>query len=168
METVYQSFRRLHPGIPTIIQHRDADESERLQYLSSFETSDAILAFSILGGIYGEAVDYTGDKLIGTIVVGTGLPSLSLEQKLIEQDYSRQGLNGFDYASRYPGMTRVLQTAGRVIRSETDKGVVVLVDQRLNEPFYQTLFPSHWQVARCDEITQLQQSLTQFWASHSP
>ena len=135
--------------------------------MQSFESNDAILAFSILGGVYGEGVDYTGDKLIGAIVVGTGLPALSLEQKLIEQDYNRQGLNGFDYASRYPGMTRVLQTAGRVIRSEHDKGVVILADQRLSEPFYQALFPTHWQVNQCNDTENLQQSLTQFW-NNSP
>ncbi len=163
MEKVYDEFRRSHPDIPTIIQQRNADESTREQFLQSFESNDAILAFSILGGIYGEGVDYTGDKLIGAIVIGTGLPSLSLEQKLIEQDYNRQGMNGFDYASRYPGMTRVLQTAGRVIRSENDKGVVILVDQRLTEPFYQTLFPSHWQVNQCNDTDNLQHALTRFW-----
>jgi len=167
METVHASFRNLHPDIPTIIQRRDADETTRQQFLDSFAKNNATLAFSILGGIYGEGVDYSGDKLIGAIVIGTGLPSLSLEQKLIEQDYSRQGLNGFDYASRYPGMTRVLQTAGRVIRSETDKGVVVLVDQRLNEPFYQKLFPCHWQITRCNDTQHFQQSMMRFWANHS-
>ena len=167
MEKVYDAFRRRHPDLPTIIQQRDADESTRQQFLQSFESNDAILAFSILGGVYGEGVDYTGDKLIGAIVVGTGLPALSLEQKLIEQDYNRQGLNGFDYASRYPGMTRVLQTAGRVIRSEHDKGVVILADQRLSEPFYQALFPTHWQINQCNDTENLQQSLTQFW-NNSP
>lgn len=167
MEKVYDAFRHRYPDIPTIIQQRDADESTRQSFLRTFETDDAILAFSILGGIYGEGIDYTGDKLIGAIVIGTGLPSLSLEQKLIEQDYNRQGLNGFDYASRYPGMTRVLQTAGRVIRSETDVGVVILVDQRLTSHFYQPLFPSHWRIEQCDNREMFQQSLSQFWSGQS-
>ena len=166
-DRVYEAFRRRHPNIPTIIQKRDADEATRQQFLNRFNTEQAILAFSILGGIYGEGVDYTGEKLIGTIVVGTGLPALSLEQKLIEQDYNRQGLNGFDYASRYPGVTRVLQTAGRVIRSESDTGVVILVDQRLAEPFYQNLFPSHWQVEHCDDKDLFQQALSRFWSGQS-
>lgn len=163
MEKVHAAFSSRFPDIPTIIQQRGADESARQQFLKSFDSSNAILGFSIIGGIYGEGIDYTGDKLIGAIVIGTGLPSLSLEQKLIEQDYSRQGLNGFDYASRFPGMTRVLQTAGRVIRSETDKGVVVLVDQRLTEPFYQTLFPSHWQVNHANNNETFKQGLNRFW-----
>jgi Rad3-related DNA helicase len=164
MEKVYSAFTVAHPNIPTIIQQRDADEATRQQFISRFETDDNVLAFSILGGIYGEGVDYTGDQLIGAIVIGTGLPALSLEQKLIEQDYSRRGLNGFDYASRYPGMTRVLQTAGRVIRSETDQGVVILVDQRLAEPFYQSLFPAHWQIEHCNSKENFQHSLMHFWS----
>lgn len=178
METVYSAFKIAHPDIPTMIQQRDADEAARKQFISRFDSggkssnnsSNNVLAFSILGGIYGEGVDYTGEKLIGAIVVGTGLPALSLEQKLIEQDYNRQGLNGFDYASRYPGMTRVLQTAGRVIRSDNDKGVVILVDPRLAEPFYQSLFPAHWQVEQCRTTENFQQSLLRFWsqAGHYP
>ena len=166
MELVHDTFCQRYPDIPTALQKRGSGESDRAGFLERFNSADSLLAFSILGGIYGEGVDYTGDKLIGAMVVGTGLPSVTLEQKLIEQDYSRQGLNGFDYASRYPGMTRVLQTAGRVIRSDTDKGVVLLVDQRFREPFYQNLYPSHWRINQCKDQEQFRHSVTEFWQSY--
>ena len=151
---------------PTIIQQRGSSEAQRKAFLDVFDTDNPTLAFAIMGGIFGEGVDYRGDKLIGSIVVGTGLSSIDLQQKLIEQDFSARGLNGFDYGSRYPGLTRVLQTAGRVIRSETDTGVVVLVDQRFNQRFYHDLFPDHWQPTQISSPEGLQSSLQEFWLTH--
>ena len=118
--------------------------------------------------MFGEGVDYAGDQLIGSIIVGTGLSSINLTQKLIEEDFASRGWNAFDYASRYPGFTRVLQTAGRVIRSENDKGVVVLVDQRFEHGFYQQLYPDHWRPTICQTPEQLQQHLQSFWCSGEP
>ena len=116
-----------------------------------------------MGGIFAEGVDYTGDQLIGSIIVGTGLASVNLTQQLIESDYRDNGLNGFDYASRYPGFTRVLQTAGRVIRSEADRGVVILVDQRFTQRFYTELFPPHWQASVCPDLVTVNEHLREFW-----
>ncbi|OED38432.1 hypothetical protein AB833_19835 [Chromatiales bacterium (ex Bugula neritina AB1)] len=164
MNRVHQAFVKKYPAIPTAIQQRNSDETTRRDFLQQFDDSNATLGFAILGGIFGEGVDYTGDKLIGTIIVGTGLASISLEQQLIEQDFNNSGLNGFDYASRYPGFTRVLQTAGRVIRSETDKGVVVLIDKRFNKSFYRNLFPQHWNLLNCDNTDTLNHQLQQFWS----
>jgi len=106
--------------------------------------------------------------LIGSIVVGTGLPAVTLEQKLIEQHYADQQLNGFDYAGRYPGLTRVLQTAGRVIRSERDRGVVILIDARFDQPFYRSLFPQHWQVNTCTNLSAVKCQLAEFWQPNQP
>ena len=166
METVYEAFTKKYPKIPTVIQKRGSTNQDRTDYLKVFETSQQTLGFAILGGIYGEGVDYMGEQLIGTIIVGPGLASPSLQQKLIDEDYNRQGLNPFDYASRYPGLTRVLQTAGRVIRSEQDTGVVILADQRFTDPFYQNLYPSHWHVATCKTELELTTGLTDFWAEN--
>ena len=166
MESVYEAFIKKHPKIHTIIQKRGSTDKERNKYLQEFDQPQPVLGFAILGGIYGEGVDYIGDRLIGTIIVGTGLASPSLQQKLIEEDYYEQGLNPFDYASRYPGLTRVLQTAGRVIRSEKDNGVVILADQRFTDPFYQHLFPPHWRVTRCNSQDQLSDNLNDFWAEN--
>jgi len=165
MESVFTAFTETHPEIQTIIQKRGSSEDERQQFLNHFSSDNSVLAFSIMGGVFGEAVDYTGDQLIGSIIVGTGLSSINLTQQLIEADYKTQGWNGFDYASRYPGFTRVLQTAGRVIRSETDRGVVVLVDQRFNQRFYTDLFPTHWDTTTCNDNATLANSLNRFWQS---
>ena len=163
METVYNAFTKKYPSIPTIIQERGSSQQQRTEFLSVFDNDNATLAFAIMGGIFGEGVDYIGNKLIGSIIVGTGLSSINLQQKLIEQDYVAQGLNGFDYGSRYPGLTRVLQTAGRVIRSEGDTGVVVLVDQRFGDSFYHDIFPDHWQVKNSVSVEALQSQLQEFW-----
>ena len=168
MESVFAEFERLHPALSVIIQKRGATESERQEFLNHFASGKNTLAFSILGGVFGEGVDYAGDQLIGSIIVGTGLSSINLTQKLIEEDFAARGWNAFDYASRYPGFTRVLQTAGRVIRTEKDKGVVVLVDQRFEHGFYQQLYPDHWRPTICQTPEQLQQHLQSFWCSGEP
>ena len=163
MESVFTAFTDSHPEVPAIIQKRGSSEDERSQFLNHFSSDNAVLAFSIMGGVFGEAVDYTGDQLIGSIIVGTGLASINLTQQLIEADFKAQGWDGFDYASRYPGFTRVLQTAGRVIRTETDHGVVVLVDQRFNQQFYNPLFPAHWNTTTCGDTESLAENLKTFW-----
>ncbi len=162
MESVHSAFTKRHPDVPTIIQQRGSSDEQRHDFLQQFDQSP-LLAFSIMGGIFGEGIDYIGDKLIGTIIVGTGLASIDLQQKLIEQDFASQGLNGFDYASKYPGFTRVLQTAGRVIRSESDAGVVILADKRFNDTFYHSLFPSHWETTHCKDKESLDSALLDFW-----
>lgn len=166
METVYNAFTKKYPDVPTIIQQRGSSQEQRQEFLSAFDHNNATLAFAIMGGVFGEGVDYIGDKLIGSIIVGTGLSSISLYQKFIEQDYIARGLNGFDYGSRYPGLTRVLQTAGRVIRSEKDTGVVVLIDQRFKDSFYLNLFPDHWALTDCSDTKNLQRNLQDFWSAN--
>jgi len=163
MESVFAEFKKQHPTTEVIIQKRGTTELERQEFLQHFESGKNTLAFSILGGVFGEGVDYAGDQLIGSIIVGTGLSSINLTQKLIEEDFTSRGLNAFDYASRYPGFTRVMQTAGRVIRSESDKGVVVLIDQRFEQSFYQQLYPDHWNATICRTSELLEESLNTFW-----
>ena len=121
------------------------------------------MGFAILGGKYGEGVDYPGDKLIGVLVVGVGLPGFDEEQALIQDHFEKRGFDGYDFTYRYPGITRVLQTAGRVIRSESDKGVIILIDDRFRDRFYQNIFPEHWSMNRLKDIIQLEQCLKSFW-----
>ena len=166
MEAVYREFIRRFPDVPTMVQQRGSSDNDRAAYLGAFESAQRTVGFAILGGIYGEGIDYVGDRLIGTIIVGTGLASPSLQQQLIEENYTQRGLNAFDYGSRYPGFTRVLQTAGRVIRSESDTGIVILADQRFSDRFYRPLYPQHWKVTTCKTLTDLHQSLNEFWADN--
>lgn len=119
-------------------------ESERQEFLDEFEKRNDILSFAILGGLFGEGVDLVGDSLIGVIVVGVGLPGISLEGNLIKEYYDKKGLRGFDFSYTYPGINKVLQAVGRVIRSEDDKGAAVLIDNRFNRPLYRNNFPFEW------------------------
>ena len=103
----------------------------------------------ILGGIFAEGIDYVGEALIGAIVVDVGLTQDNSEQQLISTDFESQHLNGFDYAYRFPGLIRVLQSAGRVIRSDINKGVIALIDRRFQQIDNIRHLPSHWQIDHC-------------------
>ena len=142
------------------------DEQEREAFLARFDEGNdhTLVGFCVLGGIYAEGIDLKGGRLIGTIVVGVGLPQLSEEQNLLKTYYSRDGRSGYDYAYTFPGMNKVLQAAGRVIRGEEDRGVVVLMDDRFTTAQYRRLYPEHWRdfrVVRSDEA--LERELKEFW-----
>lgn len=98
-----------------------------------------------MGGIFGEGIDLKNDRLIGAIIVGTGLPQVSDEREILKNYYDERGLSGFDYAFRYPGMNKVLQAAGRVIRTSEDRGVILLLDERFLQREYGALFPREWE-----------------------
>lgn len=156
-------FAATYPGTDIVVQERNSDAQSREVFLKQFVSGGAVLGFAIVGGTFGEGIDYEGERLIGALIVGTALPTLNLEQKLIADDYTNNGLDGFNFAYRYPGFTRVLQTAGRVIRGEKDKGVVILADTRFQENFYRSLYPLHWQVTHCTSQARLTDALHEFW-----
>lgn len=167
MDAVYQEYSKRYPAVKTAVQPRQSSQSDRDDFLSHFNSCEPVTGFAILGGVFGEGVDFPGDKLVGTLIAGTGLPAMSLEQQLISECYEQQGRNGFDHAGRYPGFTRVLQTAGRVIRTANDRGVVVLLDTRFSEPFYRALYPDHWQVISCANHQELTNGIVGFWDDQS-
>ncbi|PIE79491.1 MAG: hypothetical protein CSA11_11955 [Chloroflexi bacterium] len=101
-------------------------------------------AFAVMGGIFGEGIDLAGDRLNGVAIIGVGLPAISWQRELIREYFSRKTNLGYEYAYTYPGINRVLQAAGRVIRSENDRGTVLLIDDRFNLPAYQNLLPKEW------------------------
>ena len=107
--------------------------------------SETLLGFAVLGGIFSEGIDLIGDRLSGVIVVGVGLPQLCFERNLIKDYFDKQGKNGYNYAYVYPGMNKVLQAGGRLIRSEKDRGTIVLIDDRFLQKQYQQLLPMEWQ-----------------------
>ncbi len=167
LQSVHTAFTNKYSTIETWQQERQADVEQRANLLNKLERSGTRLGFAILGGVFGEGIDYVGDKLIGVALVGVGLPGIGLEQDLIANCYRDQGLDGFDYAYRYPGFTKVLQTAGRVIRTESDRGVVLLIDDRFNQPFYRDLYPSHWKLECAHTLPEVKQSLSAFWQAQS-
>ncbi|MEE9334828.1 MAG: ATP-dependent DNA helicase [Granulosicoccaceae bacterium] len=163
LSVIYELFGKLYPDEPVWRQHSDELFSDRQSQLQKMATSTLGIGFAILGGSYGEGVDYPGSKLIGAIVVSVGLPGNGKEQELIANGCKEAGLDGYDYAYRYPGFTRVQQTVGRVIRTESDRGVVVLVDDRFSHRVYQDLYPRHWKIQRAANIAEIESKLKQFW-----
>jgi len=146
MHKVYEIFCDRHPQIETIMQKSEMSEDERTDFLARFdsENSATLLGFTVLGGIFSEGIDLKGDRLIGTVIVGVGIPKISLRQDLIRDYFNERNGQGYDYAYVFPGMNKVLQAAGRVIRTENDTGIVVLIDIRYATAQYRGLFPAHW------------------------
>ena len=163
MQQVHARFSELYPEIDSLLQQREFDESAQQKFLSRFFEARRQLGFAIMGGRFAEGIDYQGDALIGAIIVGVGLPQANTEQQLIQQDFELLGLDGFDHAFRFPGLIRVKQSAGRVIRSEQDRGVVVLLDRRFQQAGYARHLPAHWNPEHCKDPDSLEQSLAAFW-----
>jgi DNA excision repair protein ERCC-2 len=116
-----------------------------------------------MGGIFGEGIDLIGDRLVGAGIIGVGLPGISLERELIKEYFTRTLSAGFEYAYLYPGLNRVLQAAGRVIRTERDRGVVLLIDQRYARYQYNSLLREEWDPVRVSDNRQLAEALQRFW-----
>jgi len=165
LEKVWQAFTDRFPQHRVWKQTQTDTREHRQAQLEALEQAGERCGFVILGGVFGEGVDYVGSRLIGAIVVGVGLPAMSAEQELMTQHYRASGFDGYDFASRIPGLVRVLQTVGRVIRTETDRGVIVLVDDRFQATFYRKNFPSHWDLSICRDRSEWVEALNGFWSS---
>jgi Rad3-related DNA helicase len=166
MNLVHDLLHKALPALPTLLQKKEMTPKEREEFLSHFDAhaKTPLVGFCVMGGIYSEGIDLVGKRLIGAIVVGVGLPSLSNEREAIRVYFDEKSEEGNAYAYIYPGMNRVLQAAGRVIRTEDDRGVVLLIDDRFAEPTYRQLFPEHLRglhfVGDGDSLTHL---LRDFW-----
>jgi DNA excision repair protein ERCC-2 len=143
---VYDQFQQKDRETNTIIQATGMTEFEREAFLEAFKPnqSETLLGFAVLGGIFSEGVDLIGDRLNGVVVVGVGLPQLCFERNLTKDHFNQKGKNGYDYAYVFPGMNKVLQAGGRLIRSEEDHGTIVLIDDRFLQKQYQMLLPLEW------------------------
>lgn len=170
MDAVFEVFteremQKAGNGIQVFRQESGMDENERQAFLENFRegTHETVLGFCVLGGIFSEGIDLKADRLIGAIVVGTGLPGVGSERELLKGYFDRTKGNGFDYAYLYPGMNKVLQAGGRVIRSESDRGVIALLDERFNYSGYQRLFPREW--VPCQKVTMdfVENKIEKFW-----
>lgn len=144
--TVYEQFVKEYPEISTLHQGAGMSEEEREAFLEQFKPNltETLIGFAVLGGVFSEGVDLKGDRLNGVVVIGVGLPQLCYERNLIKDHFNKKGKNGYDYAYIYPGMNKVLQAGGRLIRSEEDQGTIVLVDDRFLQRHYQNLLPVEW------------------------
>ncbi|NHN32061.1 ATP-dependent DNA helicase [Paenibacillus sp. S3N08] len=141
-----QTGAQTHLYKQTILQHPDMTEEARESFLAAFtaDKEQAFAGFAVMGGIFSEGIDLVGDRLNGVVVVGVGLPQIGLERNIIKEYFNSSGYNGYDYAYVFPGMNKVLQAGGRLIRSEQDHGKLVLVDDRYLQPQYQRLLPEEW------------------------
>ena len=156
-------------GFTCVCQNPDMKEKEREEFLQLFreERETSLAAFCVMGGIFSEGIDLTGEQLIGAVIVGTGLPQVCLERQILKEYFDRKGMDGFAYAYLYPGMNKVLQAAGRVIRTTEDRGVIVLLDDRFRSPAYQNLFPREWYPHTLCRVSELSEHLRIFWKEHS-
>ena len=169
MEAVADIYEASFADIETAVlrQHSQMREREREDFLEAFrsgeKTETSRIGFCVMGGIFAEGIDLAGEKLIGAIVVGTGLPQIGDERELLRSFYDRQGRSGFDYAYRLPGMNKVLQAAGRVIRTDRDRGVILLLDERFSLRDYRELFPAEWSDRRQCRLEEVEELLRGFW-----
>ncbi len=169
MEHVLDVFRARYPGVCCIVQKRHMTVAEREAFLGEFKDDEGRLrvGFCVLGGSFSEGVDLPGSRLIGAVIVGVGIPGLSDERNILRDYYENKCERGYDYAYTFPGMNRVLQAAGRVIRREEDRGIVVLIDDRYAEEPYLHLYPTHWQnPVAAGNAAALARRVQQFWEKH--
>ena len=166
MHKVYELFCETFPEVITLQQQNTMTEEERAGFLTSFDEKnrDTLVGFAVLGGIFSEGIDLKGDRLIGTIIVSVGLPKISLRTDQIRDYFNQKNGQGYDYAYVFPGMNKVLQAAGRVIRTETDAGIVLLIDDRFATAKYHSLFPGHWSSMKyLRDIGELNNRVHEFW-----
>ncbi len=165
MTQAFRRYRLLWPYEDVICQESSMAEKARLAFIERFQPAPqrSLVAFIVLGGVFAEGVDLPDDRLSGAAIVSTGMPQLSFERELLREQLDDADDGGYDAAYTYPGLRRVLQAAGRVIRTETDRGVVLLMDMRYRQEKYRALMPPHWDVKDVKKMSELNESLRKFW-----
>lgn len=166
LQKVYSQFESGNPDIRRIVQSSRMTEEEREQFLAQFQEDpeETLVGFVLMGGIFGEGIDLTGSRLSGAVIVGVGLPQICLEREMIRSHFSVSN-HGFEFAYMYPGFNKVLQAVGRVIRTEQDRGVVLLVDERFAKASYRRLFPDEWRPMRTVHgVEAIEEYTSSFWS----
>ncbi|TKJ38560.1 hypothetical protein CEE37_12415 [candidate division LCP-89 bacterium B3_LCP] len=133
-------------------QEAEMSDRQRSDLLKRFKQSDRGLLLCVMGGVFAEGVDLPGDQVEAAVVVGVGLPQVCTENELLRAYFDRLGCNGFGIAYLYPGMRRVIQSVGRIIRSEDDRGMILLLDSRYEREEYMKLIPRHWYNSSSSEL----------------
>lgn len=165
MLMVHAAILNKEPELNLIVQKPEMTTEEKAAFLSQFQirVTGGVVGFAVLGGIFGEGIDLEGDRLTGAAVVGVGLPGISFENELIRHYFDTAERAGFQYAYQYPGINRVLQGGGRVIRTAEDRGFVLLVDSRYARYRYRKLLPPHWRPEKIRHPGDLETALQEFW-----
>ena len=170
MKDVFEVFTEMElmkagHGLQLVVQESEMSEDARQKFLDAFQAdaADAVIGFCVMGGIFSEGIDLKEDRLIGVIIIGTGLPQVGEERELLSRYFNEKSGRGFEYAYLYPGMNKVLQAAGRVIRTEKDRGVISLLDERFNYSQYRKLFPREWHNCSKTSLNTIVQQVEDFW-----
>lgn len=170
MEDVGEVFKKIcSENMEVCFQKSGMTEAERETFLEAFKREDEksggknLIGFCVMGGIFGEGIDLKGDSLIGAVIVGTGLPQVCQERELLKDYYDGKGMDGFAYAYRIPGMNKVLQSAGRVIRTAKDRGVILLLDERFCSNEYFGMFPREWENIEVCGLWNVEEKIGDFW-----
>lgn len=167
MQDVFEIYREEFDSeqVDWVIQTPSMGETDREIFLENFneENKNTLIGFCVMGGIFSEGIDLIGEKLIGAVIVGTGIPQISNEREILKKYYDNKRLNGFDYAYRYPGMNKVQQSAGRVIRTKDDNGMILLLDERFLMEEYLQLFPREWKRFEVCSLMHLEEYVDAFW-----
>ena len=169
MLDVYDIFEEQYGGnVECVLQRSGMKEEEREAFLERFreQSGSSLLGFCVLGGIFSEGIDLKHEALIGAAVVGTGLPLVCHEREILRNYYEERHMDGFAYAYRYPGMNKVLQAAGRVIRTDEDQGVILLLDDRFQGSDYRRLFPLEWEGFQVCRLPDAEKRIKKFWQEH--
>jgi len=165
-QTAEAFLRQGAASVKLLLQKPNMNEQKKEEFLNSFQEERrecSLAAFCVLGGIFSEGIDLKAEQLIGTVIVGTGLPQLCNEREILKDYYDARQENGFDYAYRIPGMNKVLQAAGRVIRTEEDRGIILLLDHRFWESANRRLYPREWSDLTCTSLATVKEQLCAFW-----
>lgn len=170
MEHVLSTLDDMPSFCHLLIQGQGMREEERNEFLEEFEKprKGSLVACCVMGGVFSEGIDLKEERLIGVIVVGTGLPMVCVEQEILKRYFDEKEERGFDFAYQYPGMNKVLQAAGRVIRTQTDRGVILLLDDRFFKRDYLELFPREWEHFQMVNRTNVGLCLRDFWSTACP
>lgn len=166
MEDVYEQFLTVNEQeADCMMQSGNMNEADREEFIQEFSNprGKSLAAFCVLGGIFSEGIDLKEDLLIGVLIVGTGLPQICNQREILKEYYQEENGQGFDYAYQYPGMNKVLQAAGRVIRTASDRGIIGLLDERFLRSDYRQLFPREWSQYEVHTLDSLPEALEAFW-----
>lgn len=165
MEDIYDIFLEQADGIESVMQMQSMSETQREEFLEQFEyeREKSFVGFCVMGGVFSEGIDLTEDRLIGAVIVGTGLPQVCNDREIIKNYFDAEDGRGFEYAYLYPGMNKVLQSAGRVIRTEKDRGMILLLDERFSRRQYREIFPREWQNCKMCSVNTLKNQMDEFW-----
>lgn len=164
MEKTFETYEQLYDISNIIFQEQGINEEEQTLITDKFKNETGVVLFTVVGGIFSEGIDLPLEKLIGAVIIGTGIPQISFERNIIRNFFDNKFNSGYDFAYKYPGFNKILQSAGRVIRTEDDKGIVLLIDSRLCQMTYLKLFPEHWNhYIKIKNLNEIKKQISEFW-----